>query len=768
MNDILLPQLRQELIDLHQSMLNRGDLHAHAQLEQYYNTFHTHFGPQVLANLDGEALLLTMHDHGNRDSLVYWLEFKNDEELPAIFGSIAGGSALKFGIYRSAKTRAWMTGSPQKQQELSTEDAVAVARKHRDQLLRGVDLLESLPTNGTDQDYQALQGKMDEVAPDVSRLAWGHKYFSLLFPDKLDDYHVESYGHFHLVKLMQTPPPGDGRFLAGGRYVHIARELDVPMNHLTTMLNDRDGNPHCYWRVLVNFEDEGFQHAWDDYLAGGYVAIGWRNLGDLSDIEPTGESKKRLQGRMKETYNDQAEWANEIYNFVARIEEGDIILAMENSTVLGVGRVLGGYSYDTSNALAPNRRPVEWLTADKWRLDPDEHKGRTVREIRDFASQVATERSLFGAATPIIPAPNLVKPRSAPRLEGIAGRIQTILERKKQVILYGPPGTGKTYWARHTALELSARAAFDRAYNDLDDAEKVGIAGGGNALGMVSMCTFHPAYGYEDFLEGYRPHTAGTQLHFALKDGIFKKLCKNAAQEPNRRFYLIIDEINRGDIPRIFGELLTVLEKDKRSAGVVLPLSGERFVVPENVYIIGTMNTADRSIALLDTALRRRFGFVEVMPDSDALGQVVLENILPLGAWLDALNNQIVTHIGRDARNLQIGHAYLLSDGRPIINLARFVHVLQDDIIPLLQEYCYEDYAALTRILGRGLVDEDRQQIRQELFAPTRHLDLLQRLVEPFPDIQTSPAALASDAAAVEEEDEEGEDDGDANQDEAA
>jgi 5-methylcytosine-specific restriction enzyme B len=763
MSSRLDPNLRSALLADYQSLIDQGKLPSRSQLVQCYSTFRSRFGPDVLANLDGEALLSAMHDHGNRDSLVYWLEFKNDDEFPAIFGSIAGGSALKFGIYRSAKTGAWMRGSPQKQQELSMEDAVAQARKHRDQLLRGLVALESLPADGTDEDYRALQAKMDAVAPDVSRMAWGHKYFSLLFPDKLDDYHAESYGRFHLVKLMQVPPAGDGRFLVGSRYVQIAKELDLPMNHLTTTLNKRDGEPHRYWRVLVNYPDEGFQHIFDQYLAGGYVAIGWRHLGDLSDIDPTAESKKRLQERMKKTYNEQGGWANEIFNFVARMEEGDIVLAMEKSTVLGVGRVLGGYTYDASDALAPNQRPVEWLTAEKWQLDPDENKGRIVREIRDFASQVATERHLFGAAAPITVVPDPVrKAGPAPRLEGIPGRIQAILERKKQVILYGPPGTGKTYWARHTALELSARTTFERAYGDLTDNEKASLAGDGSSSGTIFMCTFHPAYGYEDFLEGYRPHSAGDQLHFVLKDGLFKKLCKRAVQEPDRRFYLIIDEINRGDIPRIFGELLTVLEKDKRGIGILLPLSGERFVVPDNVYIIGTMNTADRSIALLDTALRRRFGFVEVMPDSTALGQVVLENILPLGAWLDALNQQIVAHIGRDARNLQIGHAYLLNDGRPITSLARFAQVLQDDIIPLLQEYCYEDYTTLAHILGLGLVDEVQQRIRQELFASDRHLDLLQRLAEPFPDILTSPAALAADAQDADEQDDGEEETGEA------
>ena len=153
-----------------------------------------------------------------------------------------------------------------------------------------------------------------------------------------------------------------------------------------------------------------------------------------------------------------------------------------------------------------------------------------------------------------------------------------------------------------------------------------------------------------------------------------------------------------GDIPRIFGELLTLLEKDKRGLEIILPLSGDNFAVPANVYLIGTMNTADRSIALLDTALRRRFGFVELMPDVSVLGTTSVGGNIPLGPWLAALNDRLREHLGRDARNLQIGHAYLLEGGRPVTDFNHFVRLLAEDVVPLLEEYCYEDYVALARI----------------------------------------------------------------------
>jgi tetratricopeptide (TPR) repeat protein len=296
--------------------------------------------------------------------------------------------------------------------------------------------------------------------------------------------------------------------------------------------------------------------------------------------------------------------------------------------------------------------------------------------------------------------------------------IQSILERKGQVILYGPPGTGKTYWAIRAAQELSAQHINKTSFEALTNEQKASIIGNGKTEGIVRICCFHPAYGYEDFLEGYRPEnsiTASDQISFALRDGIFKRLCKDAQAKSEISFFLIIDEINRGDIPRIFGELMTILEKNKRSKSIVLPLSGESFKVPNNVYVIGTMNTADRSIALLDAALRRRFGFVELMPDISLFGDTALEGIR-LSDFLKSLNNRICEQLGRDARNYQIGHSYLLEGGYPISDFSKFAKVLQEDIIPLLEEYCYEDYSMLGKILGSELIDADRQQIRNEIF----------------------------------------------------
>jgi 5-methylcytosine-specific restriction protein B len=428
----------------------------------------------------------------------------------------------------------------------------------------------------------------------------------MIFPDKLEDYHVEAYQRYHLIKLLQVPPEGSGRFLCAGRYVAVAQELGIHLNHLTSVLNERNGRPVRYWKVLVNYPNyPEWKDYWTTVRQGGYIAIGWRNLGDLSHIENNQESKSKLLTLMKERYNEQGNFGTQIFKFVATMGEGDVVLAFERNTVLGVGRVQSGYTYTPSDEKAPHHRLVEWLEQEEWQLPELEGKGSTVREIQKPINQVEIERRILEAGNEdsndeIRREDRVPRLQATPRLSGIPGRIQSTLDRKKQVILYGPPGTGKTFWTRQTAQDLAAYVRFGQAYQFLSPQDQAILwRSEEESAPLVRMCTFHPAYGYEDFIEGYRPHSENGHLVFERRSGIFKRLCEDATASPDQSFYLIIDEINRGDIPRIFGELLTLLEKDKRGQSLLLPLSGDAFAVPSNVYVIGTMNTADRSIALL-------------------------------------------------------------------------------------------------------------------------------------------------------------------------
>ena len=766
---MLSESMRAEILATSEQLINEGKVYTKPQLKQYYSNFRDRFGPDILRGLDGEALLSFMHDLGNRDSLVYWLEFKNDEEFNTKrFGSISGGSALKFRIFRRKETGHWQAGSKtnrNKPRDIEIEEAIAIAREHRDQLVKGAELLEQLPADATDDDYALLQDQMDDMVSDVSRLAWGHKYFSLLFPDKLDDYHIPELQHFHLLKMLQLPPEGVGRYIGAGRYVSIAKEVDLSLNQLATTLNTVHRRTHRYWRVGTKDGSSNVSH-WQMMQERDCIAIGWNKLGDLSWVVSKKESEEKLKTQLTTNYVDKTPKSvgnncSQIIKFIAGIAEGDIVLAADGNTILGIGRVIGEYRYE-SDMEFPHQRPVEWLHIGEWKMPFDEGLRSTVRELKKHDENIIeVERRIQSGAPLEKPETPLPIVKRNIRLDGISGRVQSVLDRKGQVILYGPPGTGKTYWAELAVNDLASISAFGKRFDDLTENDKQLVTGKDQSRGLVRLCCFHPAYGYEDFLEGYRPHLVNGQMSFELRKGVFKQLCNDAFKSPEHNFYLIVDEINRGDIPRIFGELLTTLEKDKRAKRIVLPVSQDVFSVPPNVYLVGTMNTADRSISLLDAALRRRFGFIEMMPDGKVLKAANVSGI-PLNAWFNGLNERIRQHVGRDARNLQIGHSYLMQSGSPLKDIATLKRAIRDDIIPLLEEYCYEDYATLANILGTDLVDIRLQRIRQELFDEGQEENLIQVLSAMFPEMMTSSEAIDSDESPVddigEEDDEEGTD----------
>ncbi|ASJ09308.1 restriction endonuclease [Thermococcus siculi] len=311
--------------------------------------------------------------------------------------------------------------------------------------------------------------------------------------------------------------------------------------------------------------------------------------------------------------------------------------------------------------------------------------------------------------------------------------IEQLLRRFRQVVLYGPPGTGKTYMA----MRIAENAEF---------------------------VTFHQSYSYEDFIEGFRPVKKGGTMVYDVVDGVFKKLAiraiysslpdghrernpsyetmkkavidflekklngKNVRLQPREEFYLIVDEINRGNISRILGELITLLDPDKRLNGpneaiVTLPYSGEPFAVPPNLYIIGTMNSADRSIALVDVALRRRFAFVEVLPRPEKLGGIEVEGI-NLEHLLTRINSIIEIEKGKD---YTIGHGYFLEVLQSENPKEALYMVFYYKILPLFQEYFYNDWERLRSLYpGFDFIDDRGRIIRMDI---DEFISTLKRLV---------------------------------------
>lgn len=254
--------------------------------------------------------------------------------------------------------------------------------------------------------------------------------------------------------------------------------------------------------------------------------------------------------------------------------------------------------------------------------------------------------------------------------------LEALLRNKKNVILQGAPGVGKTFTARRLAYAMMGEKDESR----------------------IELIQFHQNYSYEDFIQGYRPDGEG----FKLTDGIFYRFCKRAANDPGRDYFFIIDEINRGNMSKIFGELLMLIEKDYRGTKATLAYSGMPFSVPKNLYLIGMMNTADRSLAMIDYALRRRFSFFEIEPGFTSEGFMSYQNSFgseTFNALIEKIRqlNKAIAEDSALGRGFRIGHSYFC--GRePDGNENEWLHsVIEFDILPMLGEYWFDDPEKLSR-----------------------------------------------------------------------
>lgn len=564
-------------------------------------------------------------------------------------------------------------------------------------------------------------------------------------------------GALPLEKLYEVYPKLAKEIKEVSEEIGISNLLEVAFYLSKFKNNDREISRRTrYWVIPPYSSDESeiFEKAWEFDLKNGTIAVGWNELGDVSGL-----SKSELEKKYKEVYGKiNSREINEIWNFYHEITPGDIVIARKGvKKIVGVGIVTGKAFYNEDLG----KKRVANLTDDyypnfikvKWRecsVEFDKrvfNRSMTVweRSEEDYRSLIEKSPELKKIIDEVMNKRETTEETKIDKI--IKEKIDSLLKDKKQIILYGPPGTGKTWLAKKFVEE-------DLKELDLE-------------IDRQKFVTFHPSYSYEEFVEGIRPKTENGNIVYKVEDGIFKRICREAynallhfagvnkewkegeglpelnAEEIDQiesvvdkapEFYLIIDEINRGDISRIFGELITLLEADKRLFAeneliVTLPYSKTRFGIPPNLYIIGTMNTADRSIALIDVALRRRFGFIEMMPsyrvllkelgindvesDNDAVeilkgwrGDELRGDLKKLAVKaLYVLNQKIQLVYDRDH---QIGHSYFLKLKNGDLETLR--EIWYHEIIPLLQEYFYNDWEKLEYLLGEFVEIEEMKE----------------------------------------------------------
>ena len=416
---------------------------------------------------------------------------------------------------------------------------------------------------------------------------------------------------------------------------------------------------------------------WDEFYDAEIMAIGWGEIGDLTAFA----TKDAMKQKMKECIDPTLSYKNAApatWQGVNGMKPGDIVFVKKGMhRIVGRGIVTSGYMFDASrNDEYKNIRQINWTNKGEW-----EHPGqavmKTLTDITSYTDYVEKLNALFEDDAneeieeveiqyPAYTAEDFLNEVYMSRTD--YQTLVSLLKNKKNIILQGAPGVGKTFAAKRLAYSMM----------EVKDSSR------------VMMVQFHQSYSYEDFIMGFRPAATG----FELKKGPFYSFCKKAEMDSENDYFFIIDEINRGNLSKIFGELFMLIENDKRGVSLQLLYSDEKFSVPSNVYIIGMMNTADRSLAMLDYALRRRFAFFEFSPAFETEGfrtyrqeksNKKFDNLI---AAIEKLNVAIENDdtLGRGFR---IGHSYFCTESE--IDDMWLNAVITYEIVPLLNEYWFDE-----------------------------------------------------------------------------
>lgn len=418
---------------------------------------------------------------------------------------------------------------------------------------------------------------------------------------------------------------------------------------------------------------------WESDYEEGIMAIGWQDMGDLMAYS----SKEEMRRKMKELYGDNGSYKNQVHatwQFANELKPGDIVFVKKGrKQILGRGVVEGEYVYEPDRGHYCNIRTVRWTDKGEWE-HPEQSVLKTLTDITPYSDYVKKLQSIIDgdkeedAALDVEDDEVTYDSYTADDFlhdvymdEERYNTLKALLLTKKNVILQGAPGVGKTFAAKRLAFSIMGEKDNNR----------------------VKMVQFHQSYSYEDFIMGFRP----TETGFELKKGVFYEFCRKAAED-DRPYFFIIDEINRGNLSKIFGELFMLIESDKRGVELQLLYADEQFSIPSNVHIIGMMNTADRSLAMLDYALRRRFAFFEITPAFASAGfrayrtKVNNQKFDRLIATVEQLN-EVIANDDSLGEGFCVGHSYFCTN--TTINDEWMRSVVEYELIPLLKEYWFDE-----------------------------------------------------------------------------
>lgn len=418
---------------------------------------------------------------------------------------------------------------------------------------------------------------------------------------------------------------------------------------------------------------------WKEFSQKRIMAVSRGEIGDLNEFK----SKDEMKDAMKQIYDGFGSYKNSghmTWQFINEMKIGDVIFAkLGTQKLIGRGIVKSDYYFDSNRSdKFKHQREVEWTHIGEWNF-PGNVSTKMLTDITPYTEFVNNINRIFEVeAIDDEEEIDQIFDSYTPKQflndvymrENDYLKLVKVLRNKKNIILQGAPGVGKTYVAKRLAYSIMGEKDFNR----------------------VMMIQFHQSYSYEDFIMGFRPTESG----FELKKGPFYHFCKEAEIDLENDYFFIIDEINRGNLSKIFGELFMLIENDKRGVTLQLLYSDEKFSVPSNIHIIGMMNTADRSLAMLDYALRRRFAFFEMKPGFETDGfkayqkAISSERFDKLINTVKSLNNEIAQDESL-GDGFSIGHSYFCSIEPEDFSEEMLDSIVEFELIPLIKEYWFDE-----------------------------------------------------------------------------
>lgn len=436
-------------------------------------------------------------------------------------------------------------------------------------------------------------------------------------------------------------------------------------------MNNENEDTKRYW--LYSPGEQAVK--WEEFYNEGIMAIGWDELGDLENYT----DRKSILEALINNYGGgekQPNWVSTIDDFCNgenKINVGDIVIAKKGTkTLLGYGKITSDYYFDDKKAAYKHCRKVKWVKKGVWDVD-DNLPPKTLTDIKSEKARYLLN----------IMNENTNKQEKKDMIE--------LLKYKPQIILQGPPGTGKTREAKRIAKALLGLGEND----SLEDNEQ------------FKLIQFHPSYSYEDFVRGIvaKPNEEGNGIVYTAENKILGTFAKEALKDKDKPYVLVVDEINRANLSAVLGELIYALEYRGEAVQSMYAIDGENnLILPPNLYIIGTMNTADRSVGHIDYAIRRRFAFVNILPKdlTNELGDQFE------GTLFAKVTNLFNTNLSPEFKKeeVQLGHSYFITKNTPI-NIR-----WEYEIKPILFEYVKDGI-----LVGEGIETTINNLINNENYA---------------------------------------------------